>query len=157
MFPFGFLIGNFISTRLSGRVANETMVLAGSILSVAAVMAETGVLLAGHVTPLAFFVPGFFITMAQGISLPFCQAGAMATNPQMAGTAAGIGVFTQYFGGAAFTQLYGLIADGTPGPLMMSMLVSAVLGLVAGAIPFAMLRTGSGISKGPRRDDRDPQ
>jgi len=157
MFPFGFLIGNFISTRLSGRVANETMVLAGSILSVAAVMAETGVLLAGHVTPLAFFVPGFFITMAQGISLPFCQAGAMATNPQMAGTAAGIGVFTQYFGGAAFTQLYGLIADGTPGPLMMSMLVSAVLGLVAGAIPFAMLRTGSRISKGPRRDDRDPQ
>jgi DHA1 family bicyclomycin/chloramphenicol resistance-like MFS transporter len=155
MFPFGFLIGNFISTRLSGRVANETMVLAGSILSVAAVMAETGVLLAGHLTPLAFFVPGFFITMAQGISLPFCQAGAMATNPQMAGTAAGIGVFTQYFGGAAFTQLYGLIADGTPGPLMMSMLVSAVLGLAAGAIPFAMLRTGSRISKSPRGDGRD--
>jgi len=155
MFPFGFLIGNFISTRLSGRVANETMVLAGSILSLAAVMAEMGVLWAGHMTPLTFFVPGFFITMAQGISLPFCQAGALATNPQLAGTAAGIGVFTQYFVGAAFTQLYGLIADGTPGPLMMSTLVSAVLGLVAGAIPFAMLRTSSSISKSPGWNGRD--
>jgi DHA1 family bicyclomycin/chloramphenicol resistance-like MFS transporter len=155
MFPVGFLIGNFISTRLSGRVVNETMVLAGSIMLLGAVVAETGLLLTGHVTPLAFFVPGFFITLAQGISLPFCQAGAMATNPQLAGTAAGIGVFMQYFGGAAFTQLYGLIADGTPGPLIMSTIISSVLALVAGAIPFAIRRTGAGTAVSPRRDKPD--
>jgi MFS transporter, DHA1 family, multidrug resistance protein len=152
MFPVGFLIGNFISTRLSGRVVNETMVLAGSIMLLGAVIAETGLLLTGHVTPLAFFVPGFFITLAQGISLPFCQAGAMATNPQLAGTAAGIGVFMQYFGGAAFTQLYGLIADGTPDPLIMSTVISSVLALVAGAIPFAIRRAGAGTAVSPRRD-----
>jgi MFS transporter, DHA1 family, multidrug resistance protein len=155
MFPVGFLIGNFISTRLSGRVVNETMVLAGSIMLLGAVIAETGLLLTGHVTPLTFFVPGFFITLAQGISLPFCQAGAMATNPQLAGTAAGIGVFMQYFGGAAFTQLYGLIADGTPGPLIMSTVISSVLALVAGAIPFAIRRTGADTAVSPRRGKPD--
>jgi len=71
--------------------------------------------------------PGFFLTMAQGISLPFSQAGAMATNPQTGGHGRRIGVFMQYFGGAAFTQLYGLIANGTPGPLIVVELASAIL------------------------------
>jgi MFS transporter, DHA1 family, multidrug resistance protein len=154
MFPFGFLTGNLISSRLSGRVTNETMVLAGSILALATVIAQTSVLLAGNVMPLTLFVPGFFVTLAQGISLPFGQAGAMATSPQFAGTAAGIGVFAQYFCGAAFAQLYGLLADGTPVPLMMTTLLSALLGLLAGAIPFVMLRRARASSAIARRGDR---
>ena len=141
-FPIGFLVGNFISTRASGRVTNESMALTGSTIQLAAIVAQVGLLATGHVTPLTLFVPGFFVTLAQGISLPFCQAGAMATNPQLAGTAAGIGVFMQYFVGAAFTQLYGLVANGTPGPLMISTLISATLAMIVGAIPFAMLRRG---------------
>jgi DHA1 family bicyclomycin/chloramphenicol resistance-like MFS transporter len=140
MFPVGFLLGNFISSRLGSRVANETMVLAGSILCLAAVTAQCGLFLSDVVTPLSLFVPGFFITMAQGISLPYSQAGAMMTNPQLAGTAAGIGVFAQNFCGAAFAQLYGFLADGTTGPLMITTVVSAVLGLIAGVVPFAMAR-----------------
>ncbi|MEA2947520.1 MAG: transporter, family, multidrug resistance protein, partial [Alphaproteobacteria bacterium] len=140
LFPIGFLLGNLISSRLGARVANETMVLAGSIMCLAAVLAQCGLFLSGHVTPLAFFVPGFFITLAQGISLPYSQAGAMMTNPQLAGTAAGIGVFVQNFCGAAFAQIYGLLADGTLVPLMITMSASALLGLVAGAVPFALAR-----------------
>jgi MFS transporter, DHA1 family, multidrug resistance protein len=138
MFPVGFLFGNFISSRLGARVANETMVLAGSILCLAAVMAQCGLFLSDVVTPLTLFVPGFFITLAQGISLPYSQAGAMMTNPQLAGTAAGIGVFVQNFCGAAFAQLYGFLADGTTAPLMITTVVSAVLGLIAGAVPFVL-------------------
>jgi DHA1 family bicyclomycin/chloramphenicol resistance-like MFS transporter len=44
-------------------------------------------------TPLVLFLPGSFMTMVQGISLPYAQAGA--TVPALAGTAAGIGVFVQ--------------------------------------------------------------
>ncbi len=75
-------------------------------------------LLSGHLTPLVLFVPGMFMTLAQGLSLPFAQAGAMATIRRLAGTAAGIGVFAQNFFGAGFAQLYGLIADGTPLPMV---------------------------------------
>jgi MFS transporter, DHA1 family, multidrug resistance protein len=33
LFPFGLLSGNFITSRIGSRIANETMVLAGSLLS----------------------------------------------------------------------------------------------------------------------------
>jgi DHA1 family bicyclomycin/chloramphenicol resistance-like MFS transporter len=140
LFPFGFLSGNFITSRVGNRLANETMVLAGSILSLATITTQSTLLLTGHVTPLTLFVPGFFITMAQGLSLSYAQAGAMETNPKLAGTAAGVGVFVQNFVGAAFAQLYGLLANGTPGPLTRTTAISALLGLVVGAIPFFMAR-----------------
>jgi DHA1 family bicyclomycin/chloramphenicol resistance-like MFS transporter len=72
--------------------------------------------------------------------LPYAQSGAMATNPKLAGTAAGIGVFMQNFLGAAFAQLYGLFADGTAVPLAEVTGLSAVFGLCAALIPFLMAR-----------------
>jgi DHA1 family bicyclomycin/chloramphenicol resistance-like MFS transporter len=136
LFPSGYLFGSFITSRIGNRVANETMVLAGSLLSLTAVAAQSSLLLSGYVTPLTLFAPGFFITTAQGISLSYAQAGAMATNPKLAGTAAGVGVFVQNFFGAAFAQLYGLLADGTPVPLTETTAISASLGLVVGLLPF---------------------
>jgi MFS transporter, DHA1 family, multidrug resistance protein len=140
LFPLGFLSGNFITTRIGNRVANETMVLAGSALAAAAVAVQSALLLGGYLVPLVLFVPGFVITMAQGISLSYAQAGAMATNPKLGGTAAGIGVFTQNFCGAALAQLYGTFADGTTGPLMMTTALSAVLGVIVGVVPFVAAR-----------------
>jgi MFS transporter, DHA1 family, multidrug resistance protein len=140
LFPFGFLTGNFIATRVGNRIATESMVLAGSILAVAAVTTQSSLLLSGYVTPLMLFAPGFFITMSQGISLSYAQAGAMETNTRLAGTAAGIGVFVQNFCGAAFAQLYGLLADGTPGPLTETTAITALLCLIVGLLPFLMAR-----------------
>jgi DHA1 family bicyclomycin/chloramphenicol resistance-like MFS transporter len=140
LFPFGYLSGNFITSRIGNRAATETMVLAGSLLALAAVITQSSLLLGGYVTPLTLFAPGFFITMAQGISLSYAQAGAMATNPRLAGTAAGVGVFVQNFCGAAFAQLYGVLADGTPVPLTRTTAISAVLCVVAGALPFYAAR-----------------
>jgi DHA1 family bicyclomycin/chloramphenicol resistance-like MFS transporter len=92
------------------------------------------------VTPLSLFVPGFFITMSQGLSLSYAQAGAMATNPKLAGTAAGIGVFMQNFLGASFAQLYGFLADGTVTPLTEVTAICAVCGLCAAFVPFWRVR-----------------
>ena len=126
------------ATRLSGRVVNENMVMAGSTLAAITIGVQSVFLLSGHINPLVLFVPGFFITMAQGISLPFGQAAAMAVNLQLVGMAAGLGVFMQNMGGAAFSQLYGLLANGTIGPLVATTAITAVLSFVSGAIPFAM-------------------
>jgi MFS transporter, DHA1 family, multidrug resistance protein len=139
-FPFGFLSGNFITSRIGTRVANETMVFAGSLLVLAAVTTQSFVQLNGYITPLTLFIRGFFISMAQGISLPYAQAGAMAINPKLAGTAAGIGVFTQNFAGAAFAQLYGLLADGTVVPLAETTALAGLFGLIVGITPFYLLR-----------------
>src|SRR6202023_3960002 len=50
LFPLGFLAGNFITSRIGNRVANETLVLAGSLLSLAAVTAQSRLLRGGLVT-----------------------------------------------------------------------------------------------------------
>jgi DHA1 family bicyclomycin/chloramphenicol resistance-like MFS transporter len=140
LFPVGFLTGNLISSRLSNRVSIEFMVCAGSILTFAAIAVQAGLLLSGAMTPLALFLPGTFLTMGQGIALPYGQAGAMATIPRLAGTAAGVGVFMQFFGGASFSQLYGFFADGTPLPMVMIVTVTGAVGMIVGTIPLILVR-----------------
>ena len=136
--PVGFFLGNMVSSRVGTRVSTETMVLVGSILSFSTVGLQCLLLGVGLLTPLTLFVPGFFITFAQGISLPYTQSGAMGTIPQLAGTAAGVGVFLQHFLGAAATQLYGFLADGTPRPMLIIMACSSVLSLAAGILPMLL-------------------
>jgi MFS transporter, DHA1 family, multidrug resistance protein len=143
LFPLGFFTGNFISTRIGNRFSTETMVFAGSLLALAAVSGQAAVLSWGLVTPLAFFLPGTFITMAQGIAMPYAQVGAMAEVPRFAGTAAGIGVFMQNFGAAVFSQLYGTFADGTPRPMIMIAVLCGTLTLIVGAIPLLQKRFGT--------------
>jgi DHA1 family bicyclomycin/chloramphenicol resistance-like MFS transporter len=136
LFPLGFLCGNFISTRLSGKVANEKMVFFGSTLQFVTICVQAAVLLSGYLSPLVLFVPGFFTTLSQGLSLPFGQAAAMSVNPRLAGMAAGIGVFMQNFCGAGFTLIYGFLSNGTPGPLVMTTAITSGLCFTAGSIPL---------------------
>ena len=117
--------------------------LVGSTLSLATVAGQALVLSHGWVTPLAFFIPGFFITIAQGIAMPYAQVGAMAEVPRFAGTAAGIGVFMQNFCAAVFSQLYGFLADGTPRPMIMIAVLCGCLTFVVGAIPLLQKRLGT--------------
>ena len=140
LFPFGYLFGNFITSRIGNRAANETMVLTGSLFLIVTIAIQSALLLGGYVTPLSLFVPGFFITMSQGLSLSYAQAGAMATNLKLAGTAAGIGVFMQNFLGAAFAQLYGFLADGTVTPLTEVTAICAICSVCAAFVPFWMVR-----------------
>jgi DHA1 family bicyclomycin/chloramphenicol resistance-like MFS transporter len=137
--PAGFFLGNFVSGRVGRRISNETMVLTGSVLSFCTVAAQSTLLIYDMTYPLTLFIPGFFITFAQGIALPYAQSGAMGTIPRLAGTAAGIGVFLQHFLGAAAAQLYGVLADGTPRPMIYIMVISSLLSLVVGTVPTILV------------------
>jgi DHA1 family bicyclomycin/chloramphenicol resistance-like MFS transporter len=135
LLPFGYCFGNFLASRL-GRVAIETMIMAGSLLFVATIIGQAAFVFAGIVTPLVIFVPGFLISVAQGLALPNAQAGAIRVAPHLSGTAAGIGVFLQMFCGAVFSQIYGLLADGTPIPMIITVGTSTALLMAAGAFVF---------------------
>lgn len=135
-FPAGFLTGSIISSRLAGRVSPERMVLAGSVLMTTGALVQAGFLFAGQVSPLTIFLPGYFAIMAQGISLPNAQSGAINASGPLAGTGAGIGVFIQLLAAGVFTQIYGFTADGTPVPMAATVSVSAVLVIAVGVIPF---------------------
>jgi DHA1 family bicyclomycin/chloramphenicol resistance-like MFS transporter len=140
MFPVGFFLGSLISSRIGNRASTETMVLAGSIMSFITVSTQALFLQFGPVMPLAFFIPGFFLTMSQGIALPYGQAGAMTEVPRFAGTAAGVGVFMQNFFAALFAQFYGIFADGTPQPMAVIACLCGLLCLAAGSVPFLLKR-----------------
>ena len=130
-------------TRVVALAYFIPVVLIGSLLCLLAVLLQAALLRAGYLTPLVFFLPGALITLSQGLALPYAQAGAMATIPRLAGTAAGIGVFAQQVCGAGFAQLYGVIADGTPTPMSVAAVASAALNVVAGGAAFVLARSRS--------------
>ena len=139
-FPAGYWIGNFISSRLSGRVDIDIMVIAGSTVALFTAIGLAALMVSGFITPLSIFIPGFLITFAQGMALPNAQAGALQVSRDRAGTASGIGTFMQFFWAAAFTQLYGLLADGTPIPMAITFSIAASLSFAASTVPFLRRR-----------------
>ena len=58
-------------------------------------------------------------------------------------TAAGVGVFMQNFGAAIFSQLYGILADGTPRPMIAIAVLCGFFTLVTGALPYLQKRLGT--------------
>lgn len=140
LFSGGYCLGNWVSSRLSGKVRIDHMVLAGSVMLAAVVAVMVAIILLGHLSPLVLFVPGALISFSQGIALPNAQAGAIRIIPELAGTAAGIGVFLQMFCGAVFSQLYGLFSDGTPMPMLLIVSVAAALTLLFGVLSYTLSR-----------------
>lgn len=140
LFPTGYWAGNFLASRLGGRVAIETMVLAGSLVLIATAAGQAAYVTLGGLSPLALFIPGCLVTFAQGLALPNAQAGAMNVEPALAGTAAGIGAFMQMFAAGVFSQLYGFLSDGTPGPMIVVVCAASTLSLLAGTVPFLLAR-----------------
>ena len=139
-FPVGYFIGNLVSSRLSGRVGIEKMVLAGSLLCFVMATGQSLAILAGYLTPALLFVPGGLMSFAQGLSLPNAQAGAIRVRPAIAGTAAGLGVFVQMFLSAIAAESYGLLADGTPAPMIIISMIGAVLAVASAGALFVPRR-----------------
>ena len=148
LFPIGFVSGNLLSSRISHRFQLESMVLAGSLITFMAIFCQSAVILAGYLSPLIIFIPGFFITFGQGVALPNAQVGAMRVIPSLSGTAAGVGVFFQLFLGAVFAQIYSMVSDGTPIPMVVIVFTGAIVTLMAGAVPYVIKRRarGAGVS-----------
>ncbi len=129
-FPAGYWLGNWVSSRLAGKLRLENMVLLGSSIIFGATSIFAFLSLSPSFTPLSIFLPGFFITLGQGIALPNAQAGAIsAAGPNLIGTASGLGVFLQLFMAGCFTQLFGVLADGGPIAAAITINIAAVSGL----------------------------
>jgi DHA1 family bicyclomycin/chloramphenicol resistance-like MFS transporter len=129
MFPLGYTSGNWVSVHLSGRVPVDTMVLGGSILSFILFTGQAVLVLSGNISPLLIFLPGGLVSFAQGLSMPNAQAGAMRIEPSLAGTAAGLGVFSQMFLSAISSEMFGILSDGTALPMIELTMIGAVVAL----------------------------
>jgi DHA1 family bicyclomycin/chloramphenicol resistance-like MFS transporter len=79
-------------------------------------------------------ISGMFCSLAQGLSMPYAQAGAMAVDTELAGSAAGVVVFSQLFWSAALQQLTALLANGSWVPMATVHLAAMIAALFAGWI-----------------------
>ena len=131
-FPFGFMGGSFISGRVGASRSIEFMTMLGGVIGVANGALLVGWLYFGGISMAALYIPGMFVSLAQGLSMPYAQAGAMAVDAELAGSASGAVVFSQLFWPAALQQLTGLLSDGTWVPMAAVHVASVVGALFAG-------------------------
>lgn len=125
----GYILGSFVTGKLSSRLGLLKMIIAGSFIVVFGLLICITLLSYGFTQPLAVFGPVFFVGFGNGMVLPNTNAGIVSVRPKLAGTAAGLGGSLQIGGGALISALAGTLvaAHGTATVLFIVMLVSAVL------------------------------
>jgi len=99
--PAGYIIGNYLSSRLAQRVSRGRMIWIGGMLAIAGTGATVALALAGLDTPYTLLIPVFVYSWGSGFVVPNSLAGALtAVEPAAAGSAAALGGFIQM--GAGF-------------------------------------------------------
>jgi len=135
--PSGYILGNFATGRLAGRLGPNRMILIGTVAALTSVAAMAAVFATGAMHPFALFVPMFFIGIGNGLVLPSGIAGAVSVKPDVAGAAAGLSGSLQIGFGALVAPLTGAALSTTVWPLIIIMAACALLaiasfGLIAG-------------------------
>lgn len=137
LLPAGFMAGNLMSGRIGNRGSVSFMTLFGSSLNLLVIV---GMWISHEVMGLSMLlmmISGATLGIAQGMCMPYAQAGAMQVNPALAGSASGAVVFCQLFFAGVAEQTVGMIADGTLYPVMIVMLgfsSAAVIAAIVAAI-----------------------
>ncbi|KAJ56493.1 multidrug MFS transporter [Actibacterium mucosum KCTC 23349] len=128
----GYMMGNFLSGRFSGRLGLGRMIFAGTYTVSAGMLLAlfTTSLNLGH--PLAFFGPMVLLGLGNGLVIPNATAGMISVRPHLAGSASGLGGAIMLGGGATLSMIAGNLMDhgAAERPLLLLMLASSVAGIV---------------------------
>ena len=126
--PMGFLLGSFLSNRLTRRLGIDGLITIGCtvLIPAASIMVTLAVL--GVTNPYAVIGPMILICCGSGLITPNATAGSLGVNAGIVGTASGLGSFMQMTGAAGATALLSLGPSGSP--LMLASII-AVAGLFA--------------------------
>ena len=131
LLTIGFMAGNFITGRLGNRVAMEYMVVFGGISGLIAVEILAAGVLFLPLEPLALFIPGALMGVAQGLSMPHAQAAAINAEPDLTGTASGALMFLTFLAAAVSSLFISTLYDGTFLPLIEIVFVLSVCALAS--------------------------
>lgn len=130
--PAGYMAGNYLSGRLADRLSGNFLIVLGSVVTVVGVAMLIVLTAAFGLTTFGLFVPFAVLSLGQGLVVPHSQAGAIAQEPTLTGTASGIVVFLQFLFIAVFSQLVSALSDGTATPMIVVVTGCAVLGFACG-------------------------
>src|SRR6516164_6196270 len=133
--PLGFLLGSFLSNRLTLRLGINGLITIGSAVLVPAGLSMVMLALLGIPSPYAVIGPMILVCCASGLITPNATAGSLGINAGIVGTASGLGSFMQMTGAAGATAALSLRPSGSQ--LILASII-ALAGLFA-AISFASL------------------
>ncbi len=119
----GYAFGNFLSGRFTVRLGVNRMALMGSIVTLVGLGLSLLLALAGFGTPWVFFGFCTVFGVGNGMLLPGTMAGSMSVRPQLAGTASGLSGALMIGGGAALSQLAGIVLEGQSSPIPLQILM----------------------------------
>jgi DHA1 family bicyclomycin/chloramphenicol resistance-like MFS transporter len=131
----GFLVGSFLSNRLTRRLGVDGLIAIGTMVLIPAGSTMVTLALLGVANPYAIIGPMIFICCGSGLITPNAVAGSLGVNASIVGAASGLGSFMQMTGAAGATAALSLGASGSP---VMLASVIALAGLFA-VMAFASL------------------
>ncbi len=148
--PIGFLVGSFLSNRLTRRLGVNSLIGIGSLVLLPAGAAMVGLALLHVGSPYVIVGPMILICCGSGLITPNAVAASLGVDPEMVGAASGLASFLQMTGAAAATAALSLGAGslGAGGNPLTLAIVIALAGLVAVAsfaalTPFARRSAGA--------------
>ncbi len=142
--PLGFLIGSFLSNRLTVRLGVNGLITIGTTVLIPAgfVMVALAVL---HIPgPFVVIGPMIFVCCGSGLITPNAAAGSLGVNPRTVGAASGLGSFIQMSGAAGGTAALSLGPSGHPLTLAV---VIALAGLFCATAFSSLTRLGDRSAK----------
>jgi DHA1 family bicyclomycin/chloramphenicol resistance-like MFS transporter len=126
-----FMLGNFLSGRISASVGSDRMVRTGTTISLVGAAILGVVTAAGQVGALSLFGLMGVIGLGNGLSVSNGLAAAVTADPARIGTASGLAGFLQMGLGAAISYLVGSMMTDSAMPLVAVMLACAALASVS--------------------------
>ena len=130
----GFAAGSFVAGRYSQRYARTTMMIAGRSIAVFGLSLGLILFLAGYAHGATLFFATVFVGVANGVSMPSVNAGAISIRPGLAGSAAGLMGASTVASGALLTTLTGfLLETGDAAIRLLGALLSCSLLALAAA------------------------
>lgn len=109
----GYMLGNFLTGRLSMRFGANRMNISGSLVSLLGLSLLLVVTLLDLRLLLTLFLPMAIISVGGGLIVPAGTTSAISVRPDIAGAGAGLTGFLQVGSGALATFAISLLHDGT--------------------------------------------
>jgi MFS transporter, DHA1 family, multidrug resistance protein len=120
--PLGFLLGSFLSNRLTRRLGIDGLIAIGSAVLIPTGSTMVTLALLGVASPYAIIGPMILVCCASGLITPNATAGSLGVSAGIVGTASGLGSFMQMTGAAAATAALSLGPSGSP--LMLASIIA---------------------------------
>ena len=146
--PIGFLVGSFLSNRLTRRLGVDNLIAIGSAVLIPAGFAMVALAALRFGSPYTIVGPMILICCGSGLITPNAVAGSLGVKHGIVGAASGLASFLQMIGAAGATAALSLGGGGNPLVLAVVIASTGLFAVVAfGSLAqFARLPAKAGAS-----------